>query len=42
MLDVVIGVMIVAGIYLALRYIRSGKHCAHNCGECRHPCKVRV
>ncbi len=42
MIDILFGVAITAGIYFALRYIRQGKHCNHNCTECRHPCRTRT
>ena len=42
MADILVGVVIAAGIYFALKYIRrGGGGCAHNCSECRHPCRIR-
>ncbi|MDY6400628.1 MAG: hypothetical protein SPL10_06910 [Synergistales bacterium] len=41
MADIFFVVLIAAGIFFALRYIKNTPHCAHNCDECRHPCRVR-
>ena len=42
MTQIIFGLLIIAGIYFALRYIHRERHCNHNCHECRHPCRTRT
>ena len=42
MIDILLAVVIIAGMYVALKYIGNAKHCNHNCSECRHPCHTRT
>ena len=42
MIDVLLGIIVVAGMYFTLKYIGNTRHCSHNCNECRHPCHTRT
>ena len=41
MADILLGLVIAAGMYFALKYIGHSQNCKHNCSECKHPCRTR-